>query len=510
LFFTDFFLHRITDLFLLFSLVATEKKRRLQQQQQQQQQRQPTRSHEETPSMDVVMSEVDVEPTTTTTTTNATETSDSSMFADFELPTQEAVDALIAELELGEDSDDSLAQMFAFGTNANAGGSTSTTTGHGPGSNTQTTQQFSVSRSGKPKRRRRKRDKRTHKRQQAVTQLKKRLGADHQQRHRSRMNRMYRRGEMESAQRLHDGDDGGNDGDDDGDDDAEIRAESHAQQQQEQRRQRTWSFRRFGADRQANTAVDTWDYLLDHSEKLLTGLNDRYRDLMQTEQQVRTWKQAAFPDQPNSHDGSTQEQSRNLSAPNDSIGHAPLNRADSHRIQRNCIDTATHLLQRIREQRRRHQQERLSHQVKHPDCPGSPTFATNDNDDDTAGNTTRPKPCACTCCMHLSLQSVDPQVGDLEHLLVVFIRHSQALLKHANAALTKLHQTRTIVSAQNDKVREFINTVWSMNLEQNRAFPPFFDLGPLDAPLYGIGHVDPSPPSTSQPPLHPVQQQQST
>lgn len=94
------------------------------------------------------------------------------------------------------------------------------------------------------------------------------------------------------------------------------------------------------------------------------------------------------------------------------------------------------------------------------------------------------------------------EVEALRDYLRSFIHHSQQIVSHTSAAVSMVTASRKTIASKNEEVRDFLVSVWTTLSQQTRAYPPFWDLGVLDASLYGMGH-GPAPPPPAGPPVHP-------
>lgn len=234
--------------------------------------------------------------------------------------------------------------------------------------------------------------------------------------------------------------------------------------------ERPWSFRRFGADQQATVARDVWDFLQQETNPLLHDICSRQSDFYRAEQQTALAFEQVFPSAGTTN--STAPTSATTSSKDDQAGtttDAPartanvLPRTAASRVQKQTQTSAKALLQQF--------QQELLH----------------------TATTTNHSP-------YVDIRLSRKELSDLVDQLRQFVDGSQKLLSHCQAAITMATHAKELQGRQNEQIREFITTLWEDHSQQLRAYPPFWDLGPLDAPLYGMGRADPPPAGPAEPP----------
>lgn len=222
--------------------------------------------------------------------------------------------------------------------------------------------------------------------------------------------------------------------------------------------ERPWSFRRFEADKQATVARDAWNFLQQETNPLLTAICDSHRDFYRAEQLASQGFAQVFPS-PSDHKGGT-----DTPAPSDGTrARNVMPRAEAHKTRTEVHTSAAILLKRLHDL-----------QVK------------------------------TTTTDRIQFSMTRQELDELTNQLQKFVEGSRQLISHCQAAITMIGHAKQHYGRQNEQIREFIATLWSDHAQQLRAYPPFWDLGPLDAPLYGMGRAEPPPGGPASAPPNPA------
>lgn len=219
-----------------------------------------------------------------------------------------------------------------------------------------------------------------------------------------------------------------------------------------------WSFRRFGSDKQAQCASDTWDQLHSQAAPLLQGINDRQRDLYQAENNLQQALEAT---------------------------RVPRTR-DCSSASRESVSAAHKVLQTLKE----------TLDAAGPAPVFEPTLDTL-----LVGGLRQPHGGSSTTTLSIELTRAEAE--ELQGQLQRWIESSRRVVGCCEAAIASATGAREVLGTYNSRVRDFILTVWQTNAEQAKSHPPFFlDLGPLDPSLYGMGRSKPPAPAAApRPPL---------
>lgn len=189
--------------------------------------------------------------------------------------------------------------------------------------------------------------------------------------------------------------------------------------------QQRWSFKRFGADAEAQATVSTWDEIYRSGQTLFEQVDSRKGELYEAETMIN-------------HD---------LSGIIAGLPH-PQN---LHSLRKHIRSTMEGI----------------------KGCPVTETIdsASVGGEDEQIN-------------VSVSREEWDKfreLVNNMDHLSTALVRTvltTSGIIKNTQKSL------RTLDS----NIKEFIATVWSINAERTKAFPPFFtDLGPLHASVYGLG-----------------------
>jgi hypothetical protein len=204
--------------------------------------------------------------------------------------------------------------------------------------------------------------------------------------------------------------------------------------------QHSWSYRRFDTDQQATVAFDAWNFLQEEASPLLTEIGNRSRDFYQAEKNIRLGFAQVFPSPTpaSSTDAST-------------TATHPLPHAKVNRLNKSVTEIADSLLSKLQ-------------QLQKDDSTGSDSEA-------------------------VTFQMTLHELNIMTRQLQMFLNGSRQLASYCQAVATQASQARQQSARQNEQIREFITTLWVDHSEQLRAYPPLWDLGPLDAPLYGMGRA---------------------
>ena len=88
------------------------------------------------------------------------------------------------------------------------------------------------------------------------------------------------------------------------------------------------------------------------------------------------------------------------------------------------------------------------------------------------------------------------ELKDLQMHVSAWINHSQRMRACCESAIRSTKKSNEALGGVEAKLRDFIYNLWSFMAERSKAFPPYFKhLGPLHPSLYGMGRVPPSPPA---------------
>ena len=88
------------------------------------------------------------------------------------------------------------------------------------------------------------------------------------------------------------------------------------------------------------------------------------------------------------------------------------------------------------------------------------------------------------------------ELKDLQMHVSAWISHSQRMRACCESTVTATKKSNEALAAMEAKVLDFIYNLWSFMAERSKAFPPYFKhLGPLQPSLYGMGRVAPGPPA---------------
>lgn len=221
----------------------------------------------------------------------------------------------------------------------------------------------------------------------------------------------------------------------------------------------SWSYRRFDADQQATVASDAWNYLQEEALPLLTEIGNRSRDFYQAEKNLKLGFAQVFPP------AATPNPPTDNSTPSTTTASGPhvLSHARVNHLTKSLNEIANLLLGKL---------QRLQ---------------TDSRDSDQV-------------TFQMTFQELDSMTKQLQ----MFLGGSRQLASYCQAVVRQASQARQQSARQNEQIREFITTLWADHSEQLRAYPPFWDLGPLDAPLYGMGRAKPQGTGPAGPPTPPT------
>jgi hypothetical protein len=211
---------------------------------------------------------------------------------------------------------------------------------------------------------------------------------------------------------------------------------------QQQQQQQRWSFNRNNASGEANATTDTWDALYRHAPPIFKQIDARIGELYEAEGTV-------FRNRSERGDGST--------VPTN-ITDLP-NKTALRQVDRCLQETITRLMDGAIES-------------GYAQC-------------DDGGKT--PSDAMITVKIPLA------EWGELRRLMLQLKGSSSILVKNVGDTVDSIKNTQKSLKRLNTEIREFVATVWSINAERSKAFPPFFtDLGPLYPSVYGTGAVSTS------------------
>lgn len=201
-----------------------------------------------------------------------------------------------------------------------------------------------------------------------------------------------------------------------------------------------WAFRRFDAPAQAQTAADTWEELHRRGLPIMTELQQ--------------------------HDGSLYETSRETEETMRALGIPRTTECSA--AARQSAASARILLKTLQ-------------QIAPPPPPTTPETPETLAKGEDAYTVT------------LSRR----QIADLVRHLEAWLVDSGKLAARTNATIETAQATRKRLGEFNTRIRDFILTIWSINAEKAKAYPPFWsDIGPIEATLHGIGRTTTSKTST--------------
>ena len=258
---------------------------------------------------------------------------------------------------------------------------------------------------------------------------------------------------------------------------------SNQQQQQRQQQkdpeqiraraqQHDWSFCRMGADTRAQAISDTWDELQSVPLPILQRLTSRHRDLYKAELGLLDATQSVFANHHTTgHETPTTQ------------GHT-MSRKGASRTAAATKQAAVAVLEIIKRARRQQTVDDLFHPQEGVELPPFEADAGGGDDDPGFSDS--------DAVVYLRLRQHELEA--MQRQLEVFVKGSRQLVSHCEAVIKTSNQAQAALSGELDAIRSFITTIWSTSAQTTKAFPPFFDLGPLDASLYGIGHTQPPPP----------------
>lgn len=180
-----------------------------------------------------------------------------------------------------------------------------------------------------------------------------------------------------------------------------------------------WSFRRFGADAEAQATSDTWDDIYRHGPALVAEIDRRKGDLYEAEATLTGPIDANIAGLPNK---------ATLRAVRQRIRATTREMLESAGGAEEGADGTVHLRMPVEQWRR--------------------------------------------------FCELAEQMDGLARALFANVQSGAEAVQNTQKSLKKL----------DTQLREFITTVWDLNSERAKAFPPFFtDLGPLHASVYGMG-----------------------
>lgn len=82
------------------------------------------------------------------------------------------------------------------------------------------------------------------------------------------------------------------------------------------------------------------------------------------------------------------------------------------------------------------------------------------------------------------------QIASLCAHLETWVGEASKLAARTNATIENAQGTRKRLGELDTRIRDFILTIWSLNAEKAKAYPPFFsNIGPIESTLYGIGRT---------------------
>lgn len=200
-----------------------------------------------------------------------------------------------------------------------------------------------------------------------------------------------------------------------------------------------WSFRRFEADVQAQASADTWDELHRRGLAVLTEIDENDGSLYETSRQA-------------------EEAMRVLAIPRT---------ADCTAAARQSTAAARDLLATLQDV--------------------APLTAA-------AGGEGGGDPDSNMYVVSLNAR----QIETLRRQLRAWVSEASKLVARTNTTIETVRATRERLGAMDTRVRDFILTIWSLNAEKAKAYPPFFaDIGPIESTLYGIGRTTTSTSTTA-------------
>lgn len=90
------------------------------------------------------------------------------------------------------------------------------------------------------------------------------------------------------------------------------------------------------------------------------------------------------------------------------------------------------------------------------------------------------------------------QIAGLCAHLETWVGEASKLAARTNATIENAQGTRKRLGELDTRIRDFILTIWSLNAEKAKAYPPFFsNIGPIESTLYGIGRTTTTTTSTT-------------
>lgn len=186
-----------------------------------------------------------------------------------------------------------------------------------------------------------------------------------------------------------------------------------------------WSFRRFGADQEAQSASAVWDHMHRQAPRIFDGINDRKGELREAEETV--WSVAedivALPNQTSVR--------------------------DTGKTIKNITESI----------------------LKHPVVQEVSRAESPEED---------------------ALVVIEISKAEWQEFIGLVTRLNKGGVMMATRIVNSLkviERSKNNLIELDREIREFIATVWRHNQQRAKAFPPFFDLGPLNANVYGFGCV---------------------
>ena len=200
-----------------------------------------------------------------------------------------------------------------------------------------------------------------------------------------------------------------------------------------------WAFRRFDADVQAQATADTWDELHRRGLSIMAEIDQDDGSLYETSRQ-------------------TEESMRALAIPRTT---------DCTAAARQSTAAARALLKILQEI---------------PPPPPSPSSSSSSREGGKGGS----DPDEEVYIVPLNGR----QIAGLCKHLEAWVSEASKLATRTNATIENARGTRKRLGELDTRIRDFILTIWSLNAEKAKAYPPFFsNIGPIESTLYGIGRT---------------------
>jgi len=214
-----------------------------------------------------------------------------------------------------------------------------------------------------------------------------------------------------------------------------MNAVDNQRQQQQQHQQQRWSFRRFGSHTEAQSTSDTWDDIYRYGPDLVAQVDSRKGELYEADSIVSGELRTNVAELPNNT--TVRDLGKHIKTTIEAIHRSPV----VHKIN-----------------------EAMGESID---------VRPKDVGDEGA---------------RVVVEMSRVEWERFVDLLSKMDKLTAGLVKRVVDTASIVRSTQKSLKTLDAQLKEFIATVWGINAERAKAFPPFFtDLGPLHASVYGLG-----------------------